>query len=77
MPEWEAARLREAQTRYKRRKDGIHDMPLVTVARAEMAGRLSQILTSLPHMAGPTIQNPDGSFPYLPGWDGPITKGDE
>jgi len=71
----EFARLRKATTALVNRKGGLHDVPLVTVARAEMATQWTEILHTLPQAnkpAGEQHQNDDGTFPYLPGWDGPI-----
>ena len=67
----EYARLRKAQVALANRKMGVHAVPLVTVARAELANAWTDLLHRLPHAAGPTVQNEDGTFPYLPGWDGP------
>jgi hypothetical protein len=68
----EFERLRKAQVSLNNRKNGLHDIPLVTVARADILNRWSDIIHSLPHAETVRLQNDDGSFPYLPGWDGPI-----
>lgn len=68
----EYARERKAITGLVSRTSGVHPIALVTVARAEMTHQWPDLLHKLPTSDGGTFQNDDGTFPYLPGWDGPI-----
>jgi hypothetical protein len=63
---------REKTIGFVNRKNGFAEGALVTVARAEMEGKWTELLHTLPQAPSKSFQNPDGSFPYLPGWDGPI-----
>lgn len=68
----EASLRRRAEVAMHNRKNGIHAVAIVTVARAELANQWPDLIHHLPHASTERIQNDDGSFPYLPGWDGPI-----
>lgn len=69
----EFARLRANTVSLVLRKSGFHHLPQVTVGRAEMASQWPDLLHRLPQTSLTTHQNNDGTFRYLPGWDGPLT----
>ena len=53
------------------RKNGDGDYTSVTVAHVEFMNDWDQILQLLPRLKPPKIQNEDGSFDYMPCYDGP------
>lgn len=55
------------------RKSGDAPMKVVTCGGAEIAALMHHQLNSLPEVQMAPVQNADGSFGYMPGWDGPAT----
>lgn len=68
----EAESLNRANTvALLRRKGGINPIPVVTRADAEYVLNWHHRLHELPEAHQAPIQNDDGSWPYVAGWDGP------
>lgn len=71
--------IRERQRRERladRRHNGIpFQARIVTLGQAAKESQLVPILHQLPNAQTITVQNTDGSLPYLPGYDGPATPG--
>jgi hypothetical protein len=65
----ETTEFREAMRAYFNRKDGTHNenRRLTEVSREEEA-----LLANLPDGELIADQNADGSWPYMPGMDGPL-----
>jgi hypothetical protein len=56
------------------RKNGDGELRTVTRAQDLYFARFAAVLHTIPQVTAPRIQNDDGSFPYLPGMDGPVTS---
>ena len=72
MPGHEDRQWRENVNRLVNRKQGEFEPFIVTQASIEFDAQWRHLMHRLPLAPAQHVQNPDGSFPYLPGYDGPL-----
>lgn len=67
----EESLLRDNMHRFIHRKSGDPPMKIVTRGAAEVQALLHHQMNSLPEVQLPPVQNSDGSFALMAGWDYP------
>lgn len=66
---WETLRRENEQNRINRKNGIVSPLMRLTRGGSEMHSLLEHQLNSLPEVQIDPVQNPDGSFPLIKGWD--------